>query len=268
MSLEEEKIEKMYWDVQKLKELAPPPSPPINELLTALAKAQAELKAVPFDSKNPHFNNEFASLTAIQDATRGPLSKQGLSIVQIIETRVNDVWLITILGHASGQQLRSNIKLMMSKNDMQSLGSATTYAKRYAWQAICGVSGDEDDDGNAAVGNPGTAQRTQQRPPPPKQASKPPAVKTMPPNQAPASNVDKQKIAVLLKDRKISVGVFQKWLQAQFGTSEVLIGNLDAIMEVLQDEMTTEGVMMAACVRADQDSARSLAPDRYPPGTT
>jgi len=124
----------------------------INELLAALAKAQGKLTSIPFDSKNPHFGNQFASLTAIQDMTRPILSEFGLSITQILETEENGAnWLHTMLGHSSGQYIQSSIKLLVLKNDMQSLGSATTYAKRYAWQAIIGVSGDQDDDGEAAV---------------------------------------------------------------------------------------------------------------------
>jgi len=30
------------------------------------------------------------------------------------------------------------------------MGSAVTYAKRYSWAAMCAISADEDDDGNAA----------------------------------------------------------------------------------------------------------------------
>ena len=37
-----------------------------------------------------------------------------------------------------------------TKNDPQGMGSAMTYAKRYALQAIVGVAADDDDDGNAA----------------------------------------------------------------------------------------------------------------------
>ena len=38
------------------------------------------------------------------------------------------------------------------KLNEQAIGSAITYAKRYALQAIVGISADEDDDGNSACG--------------------------------------------------------------------------------------------------------------------
>lgn len=129
----------------------------VNELFSALAKAQAELKSIPFDSKNPHFGNEFASLTAIQDGTRKILSKHGLSISQVIDTEETATWLHTILGHSSGQYIQSSIRLVLIKNSMQELGSASSYAKRYAWQAMIGVCGDQDDDGQVAAGRGGGA---------------------------------------------------------------------------------------------------------------
>src|SRR5262249_42604412 len=36
--------------------------------------------------------------------------------------------------------------------DVQSIGSAMTYTRRYSWQAIIGVTAEEDDDGNKAAG--------------------------------------------------------------------------------------------------------------------
>jgi hypothetical protein len=124
----------------------------LGELFSALAKAQSELLAVPFDSKNPHFGNEFASLAAIQDATKPVLAKNGLAVSQILDSTPEGFVLHTLLGHSSGQHVTSTIRLVLAKNDMQALGSATTYAKRYAWQALVGVSGDQDDDAEAAVG--------------------------------------------------------------------------------------------------------------------
>ena len=42
---------------------------------------------------------------------------------------------------------------MVSEPTAQALGSAVTYAKRYALTALLGIAADEDDDGNAASGN-------------------------------------------------------------------------------------------------------------------
>lgn len=124
-----------------------------NELFTAMAKAQGEFKSIPMDKKNPHFKSSYASLTATQEGTREFLSKHGLALIQSIDIENDIYFLETMLTHSSGQWVASKLKLILDKNNMQGLGSAITYAKRYAWQAMLGVVGDEDDDGNAAVAN-------------------------------------------------------------------------------------------------------------------
>ena len=131
-----------------------------KDLMTALAKAQGEFDAIPMDRVNPHFKSKYASLTATQEATRSVLSKNGLALIQSIDIEGDTYYLETMLTHTSGQWLSSKLKLLLDKQNMQGLGSAVTYAKRYAWQAMLGVVGDEDDDANAAVATETKAPRT------------------------------------------------------------------------------------------------------------
>ena len=55
-----------------------------------------------------------------------------------------------MLIHASGQWLSNTFTMPVSKADAQGVGSAITYARRYALAAMVGVA-PEDDDGNAAT---------------------------------------------------------------------------------------------------------------------
>lgn len=126
----------------------------VNDLFTAIAKAQGEMSAVPFDKKNPHYNSAYASLSATQEMVRAPLAKHNLAIVQSVSYEENNYYLETRLVHGSGQWISDKIKLMIDRQNMQGLGSAVTYAKRYTLQAILGICGDEDDDGNGAAGKP------------------------------------------------------------------------------------------------------------------
>jgi hypothetical protein len=57
---------------------------------------------------------------------------------------------MTTLGHISGQWISSSIPLLMQKHDMQGLGSAITYARRYGLQAILSCPS-IDDDGEGSV---------------------------------------------------------------------------------------------------------------------
>lgn len=123
----------------------------IKELLTALSKAQAEFEVAKFDSKNPHFGNEFASLTSIKKATESALAKYGLSISQYPISDGTGHSLVTILGHNSGQVITSTFRLIVGKQDMQGLGMAITYARRYAKSAILGIVSDEDTDMESKV---------------------------------------------------------------------------------------------------------------------
>jgi hypothetical protein len=51
--------------------------------------------------------------------------------------------------HSSGEWLEQEYYIPLGKMDAQAAGSAITYARRYALQAIAGIPA-EDDDGNAA----------------------------------------------------------------------------------------------------------------------
>jgi len=57
----------------------------------------------------------------------------------------------TVVMHESGESMEGYQPVLSAKADAQSMGSALTYARRYGLCAALGlVSGDEDDDGNAA----------------------------------------------------------------------------------------------------------------------
>ena len=122
----------------------------INELVTALSKAQGEIIPALKDNINPHFKSKYADLSSIWNACRAPLSKQGLAVIQTMAEDNGKLFLVTTLAHASGQWMRSELPILNEKATAQGLGSAITYMRRYSLAAIVGVAPDEDDDGNAA----------------------------------------------------------------------------------------------------------------------
>jgi len=128
-----------------------------GKLFDALSKAQGEFEIAKFDSENPHFKNQFASLKSIDAATKKYLTKYGLTVSQLPYTTPDGTpRMMTVLGHSSGEWIACDVKLILSKQDMQGLGSAITYARRYCKSAVIGVVSDEDDDGNAASGSHNT----------------------------------------------------------------------------------------------------------------
>lgn len=123
----------------------------VDCLAVALAKAQAVIEGAIKDRANPAFRSKYADLSAVWDAIREPLTKNGLSLVQMPDIFEGEPVLVTRLLHESGEWLEGTYPLRPVKEDPQGYGSAITYARRYAAMAVCGVC-PEDDDGNAASG--------------------------------------------------------------------------------------------------------------------
>lgn len=124
----------------------------IEHLTKALSAAQAEIEPAPKNSANPFFKSKYSDLSAVWQACRAALTKQGLSIIQPVTTENNRVVVCTILCHSSGQWVASSLALTPKAQDPQSLGSAISYGRRYGLSAMVGISS-EDDDGNAATHN-------------------------------------------------------------------------------------------------------------------
>jgi len=122
----------------------------INELATALAKAQGEIKGAVRDTANPFFKSKYADLASVWEACRTALTSNGLAVVQALRAVEGGVEVLTMLLHASGQWVSESLAVPAAKQDAQGFGSAVTYARRYGLAAMVGVA-PEDDDGNAAA---------------------------------------------------------------------------------------------------------------------
>lgn len=126
----------------------------IKDLVSSLVKAQSVMKPAIYNRVNPHFKSRYADFASCMDACRGPLSDNGLAVIQSCETIDGKLSLVTMLAHVSGQWMKSEFPIISSKMDSQGIGSAMTYAKRYSLCGMIGIVADEegDDDGEAAMG--------------------------------------------------------------------------------------------------------------------
>ena len=156
------------------------PAKTTNETMpTVLARAQMELGKAVKSADNPYFKSKYAGLDEVIEACRNVLNKHGIAVTQTVEytpevTKTPEgggdmkyypqqVFLVTTLLYGD-QSIRSVMPLEYKKADMQSLGSALTYARRYSLQAICCLATDEpDDDGNKAVGDDNVAAKVNKR---------------------------------------------------------------------------------------------------------
>lgn len=128
----------------------------INELAAALAKAQADIKGAMRDSVNPFHKSKYADLESVWVACREPLTKNGLSIVQMPHSISDEqgryhLYVRTVLMHTSGQYIADSCEVPTVKADPQGMGSAITYLRRYAIAAFASVC-PTDDDAEAAHG--------------------------------------------------------------------------------------------------------------------
>lgn len=125
----------------------------IKDLAGALAKAQAEFKVAEKNQKNPFFKSNYADFQSIVASSRPALAKNGLSVSQtIVLDQQGDQLLVSTLMHSSGEWMKSASKINPVKTDIQSFSSYITYLKRISYASLVGVvTGDEDDDGEAAV---------------------------------------------------------------------------------------------------------------------
>lgn len=121
----------------------------INEIAAALAKAQAEIKNAVMNRTNPHFKSKYADLASVRDAVTGPLSANGIAIVQATNEAGDKLVVDTRLIHSSGQWVESSYPIFNDTNKPQAMASSLSYARRYSISSICGIAS-EDDDGNEA----------------------------------------------------------------------------------------------------------------------
>lgn len=130
----------------------------IIELSKAFAKMQMELEQPLKNADNPFFKSKYVPLENVVDSITRAANKHGLSFTQFPSSDENgNVTVGTMVMHESGEWIEYDpICMKPVKNDPQAVGSAITYAKRYALSAIFGITSDNDDDGNEAT-HPGKA---------------------------------------------------------------------------------------------------------------
>ena len=121
----------------------------INQIAAAVIAAQGEMGSAKKTADNPFFKSKYADLAAVVETARPVLTRHGLGVVQSADCDGELAVVETLLVHTSGEWFKSRTVLKPTKADPQGMGSAVTYARRYAYMAIIGMAA-EDDDGNAA----------------------------------------------------------------------------------------------------------------------
>jgi len=150
----------------------------IDQVVAALARAQAKFHAVKRNAANPFFNSRYADLAAVMDVVRGPIAEEGLALWQTFEhdpSLPDWITTVTTLAHGpSGQWISNRIPMRALPKrrkrrpgdeaedevampggalSAQDLASGAQYGRRYGAMALLGIVAEgEDDDGNRASG--------------------------------------------------------------------------------------------------------------------
>lgn len=141
----------------------------IGKLAEALAKAQGEIKPAAFDAVNPHFKSKYATLSAIMEACKEPLSKNGIAIIQGTTADEGRVSVETMLIHTSGEWIRGQLSMKAERDTAQGYGAVITYGRRYSLASMVGIVADEDTDGETQKKEQRNQPIMQKRPEPPRQ---------------------------------------------------------------------------------------------------
>lgn len=132
--------------------------PKHKNVFSALAAAQATMDRVVKGAVNPAFKGEgkpqgtrYADLADVVSAVRPALAENGLAFFHQMVIFDSKPAMRTVLCHGeSDTSISCDVPLIVDKNNMQGMKSATTYAKRIGLESVTGVA-PEDDDGNAAA---------------------------------------------------------------------------------------------------------------------
>ena len=118
----------------------------ITSLVKALLLASKEMSNPTKNAENPFFKSAYVDLAGAMKVIRGPLLDNDIILITGFSQNSLEVMLI----HSSGEWIETEHPIVLGgKKDMQALGSAETYARRYSLMALFGLA-PEDDDGNAA----------------------------------------------------------------------------------------------------------------------
>lgn len=134
-------------------------SPDTTDLVKALISAQSQFPAVEKGGNNTFGRYKYMRYSDICEALREPLNANGLTIPPVVLTRVGGEWVaVGTLRHSTGQFVTSLCPLYLGfdkegveRKDMQSLGSAFTYAKKYLLLGLVGAWAEDDDDAQKAM---------------------------------------------------------------------------------------------------------------------
>lgn len=117
----------------------------VDVIFPLIFKVKKDLKSVAKTSNNPYFKSKYADLNSHIDAVEDLLEANDLVLSQPTVGDSTGNYVETRITHApTGQFIEASIKLV-GETDMQKVGSAVTYARRYTLGALLSMKAVDDD---------------------------------------------------------------------------------------------------------------------------
>lgn len=123
-----------------------------KSVVKAIYNVKKKLGSVAKTSNNPFFKSKYADLNAHLDVAEPLLEEYGCFVTQgsRFDSPTGATLGVTRIVHAdTGEYVETEMRLVLSKDDMQTLGAALTYSRRFNLSALLAMKA-EDDDGNTA----------------------------------------------------------------------------------------------------------------------
>lgn len=118
----------------------------ILNIAPALLKAQRKMGGAAKGSNNPFFKSKYSDYNSVLEVVKEPLNDEGIFITHHTFSDSSGHYVETVLTHETGEFISSGpLRLELTKVDMQNLGSAITYSRRYQLQALLSIPSVDDD---------------------------------------------------------------------------------------------------------------------------
>lgn len=119
----------------------------ISDLAAAWVAVQSKLPSPAADqvADTGKYTYKYAALNDVLNTTRPVLAEHGLAVLQSVGQSEDGVAVTSRLVHSSGQWVEDTLTMPLPGTGPQDVGKVISYARRYAYMAICGLATEDDD---------------------------------------------------------------------------------------------------------------------------